>query len=94
LPCPLSYIAHVKPRWKWQWSRQRRNYKINSQGQEVRQIGNGSRTSFVKKLPKTPKGKNEKTFKPFNLKSEEGGASTKNESSEGEAFKDNVQVVE
>jgi hypothetical protein len=49
---------------------------------------------FVKKLPKTPKGKREETSRCFNPESGEGRAYTKKESSKGEAFKDTVQVVE
>jgi hypothetical protein len=45
---------------------------------------------FAKKLPKTPKGEKEKTFKPLNPESGEGGASRKKESSKGEASKDNI----
>jgi hypothetical protein len=50
--------------------------------------------NFDKKLPKTPKGKREKTSRPFNPKNGEGGASTKKEASKGKASKDNIQVVE
>jgi hypothetical protein len=44
----------------------------------------------TKKLPKTWKDEKEKTFKPLNPESGEGGASTKKESSKGEASKDNI----
>jgi len=50
--------------------------------------------SFAKKLSKTLKGEREETFKPFNPKSKEGGASIEKESSKGEASKDDIQVVE
>jgi len=49
-----------------------------------------AKLGYAKKLPKTPKGEKEKTIKPFNPESGEGGASTKKESSKGEAFKDNI----
>ncbi len=53
-----------------------------------------TKLSFAKKLPKTPKGEKEKTSRPFNPKSGEGGASTKKEASKGKSSKDNIQVVE
>jgi hypothetical protein len=49
-----------------------------------------AKLGFAKKLPKTQKGEMEKTFKPLNPESGEGGTSTKKESSKGEASKDNI----
>jgi hypothetical protein len=49
-----------------------------------------AKLSSTKKLRRTPKGEKEETSKPFNLENGESGASTENESSKGEASKDNI----
>jgi hypothetical protein len=49
-----------------------------------------TKLGFAKKLPKKLKGEREKTSKPLNLGSADGGASTKKESSKGTTSKDNL----
>ncbi|KAH8966139.1 hypothetical protein BDL97_03G008100 [Sphagnum fallax] len=49
--------------------------------------------SSTKKLPRTPKGEREKSFGPLNPENGEGRALIEKESSKGEAYKDNAQVV-
>ncbi|CAK9228338.1 unnamed protein product [Sphagnum troendelagicum] len=70
---------------------------ITKEACEVKKLAKQVTTTELgstKKLSKTPKGEKEETDEPLNPESGERGASMEKESSKGEAFKDNVEVVE
>lgn len=64
------------------------------EAKKLAKLAKMTKLGFTKKLPKMPKGNREKTFRPLDPKSEEIVASTRKESSKGEALKDTIQMVE
>jgi len=64
--------------------------KKASEAKKLAKLAMAAELGSIKKLPRILKGEKEEPSKPFNLENGERGASTKKESSKGEASKDNV----